>query len=87
MTTLTLEVPPNLYRQLNIEANRQGKSPQAVAQELLAKQLAASESALENDHVDDQISAKLNTWEALSDKDIATLYDDVAAEVVFPACT
>ncbi len=79
MTTLTLDVPPNLYRQLNIEAKRQDKSPQSVAQELLAKQLTASEPTIKND-LDDQINAKLNAWDTLSDKDMAALYNDTATE-------
>ncbi len=49
MTTLTLEVPPNLYRQLSIEANRQDKSPQVVVQELLAKQLTTLKPAVEDE--------------------------------------
>ena len=49
MTTLTLEVPSHLYRQLNKEANRQDKSPQVIAQDMLAKQLAALKPSIEDE--------------------------------------
>jgi hypothetical protein len=40
MTTLTLELPLEAYRRLHEEADRQGKSPQLVAQEWLIKRLS-----------------------------------------------
>jgi hypothetical protein len=41
MTTVTLDLPPDTYRRLNEEAHRQGKPIEAVAEALLAEQLAA----------------------------------------------
>ncbi len=49
MTTLTLEIPSNLYRRLYEEANRLGKSPQVVAQELLAERLATATPVAEDE--------------------------------------
>jgi hypothetical protein len=40
MTTLTVELPPEAYRRLHEEADRQGKSPQLVAQEWLIERLS-----------------------------------------------
>jgi hypothetical protein len=40
MTTLTLELPPEAYRRLHEEADRQGKSPQLMAQEWLIERLS-----------------------------------------------
>jgi hypothetical protein len=40
MMTLTLELPPEAYRRLHEEADRQGKSPQLVAQEWLIERLS-----------------------------------------------
>jgi predicted transcriptional regulator len=40
MTTLTVELPPEVYRRLHEEAHRQGKSPQLVAQEWLIERLS-----------------------------------------------
>jgi predicted transcriptional regulator len=40
MTNLTVELPPEIYRRLHEEANRQGKSPQLVAQEWLIERLS-----------------------------------------------
>lgn len=40
MTTLTLELPPELYNRLRTEAERLGKSVQVLAQEMLAERLA-----------------------------------------------
>ena len=39
MTTLVLELHPDLYERLRTEADRQGKSAQVVAQEWLAERL------------------------------------------------
>lgn len=41
MTTLTLELPPDLYERLRAEAERQGKPAADVAQEWLAERLPA----------------------------------------------
>lgn len=49
MTTLTLEVPSNLYQRLSEEANRLGKSPQLIAQELLVERLTTLKPALETE--------------------------------------
>ncbi len=46
MTKLSLELPPELYHRLREEATRQGKSPQAVAQEWLAERLALVDEVL-----------------------------------------
>ena len=40
MTTLTLELPPEVYRRLHVEANRLGKPPQVVVQEWLIERLS-----------------------------------------------
>jgi plasmid stability protein len=40
MTTLTLELPPDVYRRLREEADRLGRPAEAVAQDLLAERLA-----------------------------------------------
>ena len=40
MTTLTLELPPEVYRRLHEEADRLGKPPQAVVQEWLMERLS-----------------------------------------------
>jgi hypothetical protein len=45
MTMLTLELSPDLYARLRIEADHLGKSVQAVAQEWLAERLAQAEPA------------------------------------------
>ena len=50
MTTLTLEVPPNLYQRLSEEAIRLGKSPQLIAQELLVERLTNLKPTIEDDH-------------------------------------
>lgn len=39
MTSLTIELPPDIYRSLSTEAQRQGKPAQLLAQELLVGQL------------------------------------------------
>lgn len=39
MTTLTIDLPPDLYDRLRAEAQRQGKAEQDVAQALLAEHL------------------------------------------------
>jgi len=49
MTTLTLEVPSNLYQRLSEEATRLGKSPQLIAQELLVERLTTLKPAVENE--------------------------------------
>ena len=49
MTILTLEVPSNLYQRLSEEANRLGKSPQLIAQELLVERLATLKPAIETE--------------------------------------
>jgi aryl-alcohol dehydrogenase-like predicted oxidoreductase len=49
MTTLTMELPPEAYRQLHEEANRLGKSPQDVASEWLIERLTASASVSAGD--------------------------------------
>ena len=49
MTTLTLEVPPNLYQWLTEEATRLGKSPQLIAQELLVERLTNMKPAVEDE--------------------------------------
>jgi hypothetical protein len=43
MTTLLLELPPELYERLRAEAQRRGKPTQAVAEALLVEQLRAAE--------------------------------------------
>ena len=40
MTMVTLELPPETYHRLHEEADRQGKSPQLVAQEWLIERLS-----------------------------------------------
>jgi predicted transcriptional regulator len=40
MTTLTLELPPEVYRRLHEEADRLGKPPQVVVQEWLIERLS-----------------------------------------------
>jgi hypothetical protein len=40
MATLTLELPPEVYRRLHEEANRLGKPPQVVVQEWLIERLS-----------------------------------------------
>jgi len=49
MAILTLEVPSNLYERLSEEANRQGKSPQLIAQELLVERLTTLKPAIEDE--------------------------------------
>lgn len=39
MTTLTIELPPEVYRRLHAEAQRQGKAEQLLVEEILAGQL------------------------------------------------
>ena len=39
MTTLTIELPPDLYDRLRAEAERNGKPAQVIAQEWLAERL------------------------------------------------
>lgn len=39
MTSLTIELAPELYERLRIEAQRQGKAEQDLAQQLVARQL------------------------------------------------
>lgn len=39
MTTLTLELSPKVYRRLREQADRLGKTPQLIAEELLAERL------------------------------------------------
>jgi predicted transcriptional regulator len=39
MTTLTMELPPEIYHRLREEAERLGKPPQVVAQEWLVERL------------------------------------------------
>lgn len=39
MTSLTIELTPNIYERLRAEAQRQGKAEQMLAQELLTGQL------------------------------------------------
>jgi predicted transcriptional regulator len=46
MTTLTMELPPEVYRRLYEEADRLGKPPQVVAQEWLVERLAPQAQAL-----------------------------------------
>lgn len=41
MTTLTMELPPEVYHRLHEEAERLGKTPQVVAQEWLVERLAS----------------------------------------------
>ena len=43
MTTITLDLPLDVYRRLNDEANRLGKPIEAVAGELLAGQLTTAQ--------------------------------------------
>jgi predicted transcriptional regulator len=45
MTTLTMELPPEVYRRVYEEAERLGKTPQAVVQDWLAERLASSAPA------------------------------------------
>ena len=42
MTALTLDLPPDLYERLRVEAERQGQPPEAVARAWLAERLPAS---------------------------------------------
>ena len=49
MTALTLDLPPDLYARLRAEADRLGKSVQAVVQEWLAERLAQAEPAPTSD--------------------------------------
>lgn len=42
MTTVTLELPPDVYRRLHDAAARVGKPVETVAQELLTEQLAVA---------------------------------------------
>jgi hypothetical protein len=44
MTTLTIELPPEIYDRLRAEAQRQGKQEQDVVQTMLAEQLIAETS-------------------------------------------
>ncbi|WP_129675877.1 hypothetical protein [Candidatus Chloroploca sp. Khr17] len=44
MTSLTIELPPDLYERLRTEAQRQGKAENLLAQELLTGQLRATPS-------------------------------------------
>jgi hypothetical protein len=41
MTSLTIELPPEAYHRLHKEADRRGKLPQVVAQELLIERLSS----------------------------------------------
>lgn len=41
MTTLTLELPPEVYRRLHEEADRLGKPPQIIVQEWLVERLTS----------------------------------------------
>jgi hypothetical protein len=43
MTTLTIDLAPELYERLRVEAQRQGKAAQLLAEELLAGQLRPTE--------------------------------------------
>jgi hypothetical protein len=45
MTTLTLDLPPDLYERLRQEAARQGKPERTVAQALLAERLMSHSDA------------------------------------------
>ncbi len=45
MTELVLELAPELYERLEVQARQMGKSAQVIAQEWLAEQLAWSPSA------------------------------------------
>lgn len=49
MTELTLELPPEVYRQLKEEAARLGKPPQLLAEEWLAERLARPIARYETD--------------------------------------
>src|SRR4051812_36624673 len=49
VTTLTLELPPELYARLRAEAERLGKLPEGVAQEWLSERLVNPPPASERD--------------------------------------
>jgi hypothetical protein len=49
MATLIMELPPEVYRRLHEEADRLGKPPQIVAQELLVEQLSTRAAASGDD--------------------------------------
>jgi hypothetical protein len=63
MMTLTLELPPEAYRWLHEEADRQGKSPQLVAQECLIERLSPLRSAPDSDR--EQVRLVLRAAELL----------------------
>ena len=65
MTTLTLEVPSDLYQRLSEEANRLGKSPQLIAQELLVERLTTLKPAVENER--EKVSQSLREAGLLSE--------------------
>jgi hypothetical protein len=49
MTTLTLELPPELYERLRVTADQLGTSAEAVAQAWLAERLASQHPATMSD--------------------------------------
>ena len=48
MRTLTLELPTDIYKQLNNEANRLGKSAQLIVQEWVVERLVPKNPAIIN---------------------------------------
>jgi len=46
MTTITVDLPPDIYRKLQEQAQRSGKPPELVAREWLAERLAAPQAPL-----------------------------------------
>jgi len=44
MTTITVDLPPDIYRKLQEQAQRSGKPPELVVREWLAERLAAPQA-------------------------------------------
>lgn len=59
MTTLTLELPPQIYQQLRERAERLGKSPQAIVREWLIERLSSPNSEPVSDR--EKVRAALRT--------------------------
>lgn len=57
MTALELELPPDLHDRLRREADRQGKSVEIVAQEMLAERLAPPDEMSEREQVTEALRA------------------------------
>lgn len=65
MTTLILELSPKVYRRLREQADRLGKTPQSIAEEMLAEQLASQPATSDNSR--EKVRAALRTVGLLSE--------------------